>query len=195
MSKVGNANRYARIRAKREFQRDYDIGFLIRSGCRAIVGFPEYFVSRRGDVYSSLKRRVIRLRSGVKPGGYEFVGLRNPMGECSYKMVHRLVAEAFINNPENLPEVNHLDGNKRNNAVENLEWCNRSRNARHGFETGIHPQGPDRPDAKLSAKQAREVRSAGGRYRDIGKQYGICAQTVCKIKNGRSYKNVGPLPN
>lgn len=195
MSKVGHANKYARIRRERESQRDRDVAVLLEHGCRTISGFPDYIVSRKGHVYSSLKRRVLRLRPGVKPGGYEFVGLRPRDGACSYKMVHRLVAEAFISNPGGLPEVNHLDGKKRNNAVENLEWCDRSRNATHSLEIGLHPQGADRPDAKLTAKQALEVRVATGRYRDIGKRYGVCAQTVCKIKNGRGYKNAGLSPS
>jgi len=65
---------------------------------------------------------------------YLVVGLRN--GTCQkLKRVHRLVAEAFIPNPNNLPEVNHKDENKANNAVSNLEWCNTNYNVRYG--TGI----------------------------------------------------------
>lgn len=58
-------------------------------------------------------------------------------GKQKHFYVHRLVATAFIPNPKNLPEINHIDGNPANNRVENLEWCSRSYNAAHAFRTGL----------------------------------------------------------
>ena len=60
-------------------------------------------------------------------------------GKQYMRYTHRLVAEAFIPNPDCLPEVNHKDGNKQNNAVSNLEWTNRSRNMRHAYRPGLRP--------------------------------------------------------
>lgn len=78
------------------------------------------------------------------------------------KYVHRLVAECFIDNPNNLPEVNHKDGNKANNAVDNLEWCNRSQNQRHAYKTGlIKPSEKQKEAARRNALKSREALRAG----------------------------------
>lgn len=58
-------------------------------------------------------------------------------GKISYFLVHRLVAKAFIENPLSLPEVNHIDGNRYNNIVSNLEWCTRQYNIQHAYDTGL----------------------------------------------------------
>ena len=67
--------------------------------------------------------------------GYMLVDMRKNKKRY-IKCVHRLVAEAFIDNPNNLPEVNHIDCNRANNNVNNLEWCTRSYNIKYSFEKG-----------------------------------------------------------
>lgn len=74
----------------------------------------------------------------LKPGivnGYKQVKLRDNSNKIVY--VHRLVAEAFINNPKNYNTVNHKNGNKQDNRVENLEWCTQKENVRKAWETGL----------------------------------------------------------
>ena len=93
-----------------------------------------YTVSESGEVFSNYHHRF--LKGGVYPNGYEFVGL-TLNGKTRNYMRHRLVAIAFIPNPNNLPYVNHIDGNKRNNRVENLEWCTPVGNVQHAIRTGL----------------------------------------------------------
>ena len=77
------------------------------------------------NYYCKGKREILKL--SAKPNTYIKVGLRKD-GTVRYYRVHRLVAEAFLPNPLNLPQVNHIDGNKQNNAINNIEWCSPKQN-------------------------------------------------------------------
>lgn len=112
---------------------------------KAIPGFNgKYEVSDTGCVYSlprlasdGKRIRGRELRGGTYPNGYRYVVLCDGTGRETRQMVHRLVAMAFLQNPNLLPCVNHIDGDKRNNSVGNLEWCTHSQNVRHAIETGL----------------------------------------------------------
>lgn len=77
--------------------------------------------------YQFIKKEEKMLKYGNTPKGYYTVKLYKNSTHCN-KKIHRLVAEAFIPNPEGKPQVNHIDGNKKNNNVENLEWCSNKEN-------------------------------------------------------------------
>lgn len=94
----------------------------------------EYQVSDTGLVRTTKTNRI--LRPAVSRHGYERVCLFKKDRERRYR-VHRLVAIAFIPNPDNLPQVNHIDGNKRNNHVSNLEWVTSEQNMHHAKEHGL----------------------------------------------------------
>lgn len=89
-------------------------------------------------------RRIIYKGKSVKfpiklkyhPKGYLICGLRSDQPR-KFVLIHRLVAIAFIPNPENKCDVNHIDGNKANNKVENLEWATRSENVQHSWDNGL----------------------------------------------------------
>lgn len=105
-----------------------------------IEGYNDnYTVSENGDIYS--KKRNIIMKSALGQL-YLLVSLRHE-GRSFTKTVHRLVAEHFIPNPLNKPEVNHIDGNKLNNNVCNLEWVTSSENSLHAIKTGL--QKPTKP--------------------------------------------------
>ena len=101
-----------------------DLG-RVRSLDRVVRGANAYST----DYTIRLKGRI--LNKGTALNGYQFVVLSKE-GKHKHATVHRLVAEAFIPNPDNLPEINHKDENKANNVVSNLEWCDRSYNVNYG---------------------------------------------------------------
>lgn len=98
-----------------------------------------YQVSNLGRVRSLKyrdKKNIHILKGGTDKRGYKLIGLY--FKERKTYKVHRLVAEAFIPNPNNLPQVNHIDGNPSNNIITNLEWCDSTYNAIHAYKTGLH---------------------------------------------------------
>jgi hypothetical protein len=88
-----------------------------------------YSVDEKGRIYGKKGFEINPYDNGY---GYMVIDLRDKSGTKKHKRVHRLVAEAFIPNPYNLPEVNHKDENKQNNSADNLEWCTSSYNKKYG---------------------------------------------------------------
>lgn len=108
--------------------------------------------------------------------------------------VHRLVAIAFIENPNNLPQVNHKDGNKLNNNDWNLEWCTNSENQIHAVENGLieHNYGQKHHMAKLTNVQASEIRekfilNPTRTLQSVADEYNVSLQTIFKIKQNQTY--------
>lgn len=131
-----------------------------------IDDYPEYEVSNLGRVKS--KTRTIKHNYGglstrhaiirvpyINSVGYYVVGLTKNK-RVRNVFVHRLIAKAFIPNPENKPQVNHKDGNKLNNALENLEWVTSFENIWHGINTGLTPRrGPHTEQEKRKMAQLK----------------------------------------
>lgn len=93
-----------------------------------------YEVSNLGYVRRKSNKKDLKPWHNYK--GYMKVALCKN-GEKYEKFIHRLVAETFINNPDNLPQVNHINGNKDHNYVENLEWCTCKENIKHSYEHNL----------------------------------------------------------
>ncbi|MDY4720711.1 MAG: HNH endonuclease [Clostridium paraputrificum] len=119
---------------------------------RVINGFERYSVSNKGNVINNITGRKISARKSSN--GYMRVNLRK--GNCKYEKpktasVHRLVAEAFLMQIDGKTYVNHINGDKTDNKVENLEWCSAKENTIHSFVTGlqVNPKGKDNPLSKI----------------------------------------------
>lgn len=111
--------------------------------CRVpILGYEGlYEIDEDGNVYSvitttSRRKGLIKLQDNGS--GYQRVNLFNKDGKARKYYVHRLVAQAFIPNPENKPNINHKDCNVKNNSVKNLEWCTQSENILYCVKLGRH---------------------------------------------------------
>lgn len=156
-----------------------------------------YGVDELGNVYSLIHQRSKILKPHEK-NGYLAVNLFKN-GKCRHKYVHRLVAEAFVDNPYSFPVVNHIDANKHNNRAENLEWCTQLRNIEHSWEKGLQKGvGENHPMAKLTVEQVKEIRREYVKgSRDFGtsalsKKFGVAQCTISAIVNGRIWREVMP---
>ena len=108
--------------------------FYIRA-MKEIEKYPNYFVTEEGLVFSSKTNRFLKFSYDQQ--GYQRVGLYIGNYKTKTIKVHRLIAETLMPNPENKKDVNHKDGDKSNNNINNLEWCTRSENIKHAFKTGL----------------------------------------------------------
>lgn len=133
-----------------------------------------------------------RNRKGTE---YQIINLSKLDGKKRTFRVHRLVMMAFrpVENMDEL-EVNHLDGNKKNNKLENLEWCTASENQKHAFKTGLQKarKGEDSNFAKLSKEDVDkvfELRAQGLLQREIADIVGCTHSNISAILRGKSWKD------
>lgn len=101
---------------------------------KKIEDYDNYFIYDNGDVLNTSTNKI--LQGSIGESGYKYYRLsKNNTKQMFY--AHRLVAQYFLDNPNNLPIVNHKDGNKLNNNVDNLEWVTEKENILHGIKTGL----------------------------------------------------------
>jgi hypothetical protein len=162
---------------------------------KGVVGFETHYeISNLGR----LRRISKTLKGGIinaKPqrDGY-IVGDMSVNGFSKKYIIHRLVAIAFIPNPENKPEVNHINGIKGDNRVENLEWVTRSENTIHAYSTGlqISLKGEKHAMAKLSDKDVLKIRELLKTHTttQVGRMYNMCRNSMLFIKKKETWSHL-----
>lgn len=149
-----------------------------------------------GQAYHILKCRILKQR--LISTGYLMTTM-SKNGKAITPLVHRLVAETFIPNPENKPTVNHINGNKTDNRLENLEWCTYSENEQHAWKTGLkipyeRKKGEDNSNSKLTDNEVYVIKGllkeTSLNLKEIGEIFDVKRSTINNIKRGVSWKHI-----
>lgn len=167
---------------------------LDREEWRWVPGYEgRYLVSDLGNVAS------VGFARGSEPykvlsqtlcgAGYKKVSLRDGVRNRNV-MVHRIVAMAFVPNPDNKPVVNHIDGNKLNNSSANLEWVSHSENCYHSVRVLGNHHGGVEHSVKLTQEQAREIFDSDLSNAELSRLYGVSDTMVSRIKRRKAWRSV-----
>jgi hypothetical protein len=174
---------------------------------KVIKDYPHYAVDISGNVYSIIrkvwnrkgyyeyKRRVRKLKPSIIGSGYLKVELINKDGERKSRLVHRIIAMTYLDNPENKSSVNHKDGNKFNNDIFNLEWVTAKENRAHALKTGLAKGmvGDEHPMKKITSKDIIDIIEmilSGEDNETIGKKYSLHSRYISLIRHRRRWKSI-----
>ncbi|MGL1886285.1 MAG: HNH endonuclease [Reichenbachiella sp.] len=150
-----------------------------------IEDYPNYMVTREGEVINTNTSRVLKQEENSCRYLRVTVCKNNKPKRF---FVHRLVAIAYVPNPDGLPQVNHLDGDKQNNNVENLEWCTQSINQYHAHSNNLQKR-----FTKVNEYQVRVICDfivSNYKPKDISELCDVSIHIVSDIKRGKTWKHI-----
>jgi len=158
-----------------------------------IPGFPEYYISRAGEIWSA--KRAGRFLKPCKNNKYgHLVVSLCQNGKCYQRLVHRLVLEAFVGPCPPGMECCHYNGNSADNRLENLRWDTRSNNQKDRWIHGTSNRGEKHGQAKLNALQVRIIKhllkTKEFSLREIGKIFGVSDGAVSDNNTGKNWKHI-----
>ena len=178
---------------------------------KTIPSFPKYIISEDGTTIIGTGRIKKIISQNINKSGYLQLSLYTDT-ERKCVRTHRLVAEAYIPNPDNLPVVNHIDGNKLNNHYTNLEWCTVEYNNQHAYKTGLMENAKamssirgkskskdtfskmGKQNRKLSDADVKTIRHLADTrqktYKELASIYGYDTSSIGKIVRRQRYSDV-----
>jgi DNA-binding MarR family transcriptional regulator len=149
-------------------------------------------ILNKNNKYQKANGRI--LKGKVNKLGYVEVVLYDKNRKASYPLVHRILTQTFISNPDNKPQVNHKNGVKNDNRLENLEWSTIKENIKHALETRLTKVGSDRSDSKLTDSQVLEIRElfATKKYSfsELGRMFNVDGSGIGRIVKGLKWKHL-----
>lgn len=168
-----------------------------------IKGYEGYYqISNLGRVkgllrivdHSLTKKYIVKSiirKNDLLNSGYVIINLAKN-GIVRKFIIHRLVAQSFIQNPEKKSEINHKNGIKKDNRVENLEWCTRSENCKHSFDIGLSKRGEDHYKTKLTEKQVIKIKRNKNNLTvtEMAKKYHVTYECIRKIIKNYNWKHI-----
>ena len=149
-----------------------------------------YYISSEGYILSL--RTLKTMKTAVTEKGYSRVGLYVGRKQ-KHLYVHRLVALKYLPNPENKPQVNHKNGDKADNRVENLEWATFSENSQHAMDMGLSEKGEHHYKSSLKTSDVREIKKLlilGWRNKTIAEVFKVKVSVISLIKTNRNWKHI-----
>lgn len=166
-------------------------------GWEAAIPIPNHTEFKATPDGQIIGKRGKLLIGHIDRCGYREV-LFSENGKTNQYRVHRLIAETFIPNPNNLPCVNHKDGDKLNNSVSNLEWCTRSENVLHAYRTGLETKmcGEKHHAHKLTEDEVKYIRQVYiKRDKEFGavalsKRFGVDRTTIHDVVKGKTWREI-----
>lgn len=151
---------------------------------------------RHGNMHPGKRKSPRILKTSKRKGDYGRVALLKS-GAQKTRTIHRLVAESFIPNPHNKPCVNHIDGDKHNNHISNLEWVTFSENSKHAIREGLHPglkalKGETNRNSKLTKGDVRLIREMQGKVsgEQMSRIFKVSASNISAIINNKTWVDI-----